>query len=636
MAIQYSDGHSIERRILRILEGTNRLDSSLPIARHLHHEWPIRYHLCPERANLVRHLNFKGLDVLELGAGMGAVSRFLAEKSQSLTLVEGTDTRFQALQARLRGLTNWTGQVSNIQSARFEKRFDVVCLIGVLEYSELYITPDPGKSPFHTLLRIAKEQLRPGGVLLLAIENRLGLKYWNGSAEDHTAKLFDGICNYPLTQTPRTFSQKELQTLLNEVGFSQIDKHYPFPDYKIPRTVISSQLMTANPTLSADLATTENFQHYIGSQKKLFPDSLAMASLSSAGLLEEFANSFLCIATDTTHSPIRNSLLERELNQQQVGWHYSLDRRIPTETIFTLSPQNQIHASKLSTAGLKETQSDGVQWNGFLNDPIATGQPLKRRWAQHLHFGNKKQFETELLDFLVWSFVKWETNPSNLDGKAVDAVYINAVKTDSGYDLFDLEWSVDTIEKSWFVLRNLLLLDRLDLYLPLCQQLSIPPQLEKDLCREARFQTATSTEPDVAAHLRNLGKRANCILKAPTSSFAQGFYQIEAKTTPFNVTIAFDNRTETLQLPEKKSILQIKGKVKTIESEGVTLQKLSSFSILSHLLFPKILQLLFIPQELKSFLRRGKRFVKEKQIREWIRSETYLLGNYRTIDEFSN
>ena len=88
--IKYSDGQEIEQRIYRLLTSANCLDSNEPIAREYYNEWPIRYHLCPERANLIRHLNFQGLAVLEIGAGMGAVSRYLAETASNLTVVEGT------------------------------------------------------------------------------------------------------------------------------------------------------------------------------------------------------------------------------------------------------------------------------------------------------------------------------------------------------------------------------------------------------------------------------------------------------------------------------------------------------------------------------------------------------------------
>ena len=69
MGIRYSDGDASETRVLRLLESASVLGSEAAIGQEHYGDWPVRYHLSPERANLLRHLNLKGLDVLELGLG---------------------------------------------------------------------------------------------------------------------------------------------------------------------------------------------------------------------------------------------------------------------------------------------------------------------------------------------------------------------------------------------------------------------------------------------------------------------------------------------------------------------------------------------------------------------------------------
>ena len=61
--------------------------------------------------------------------------------------------------------------------------------------------------------------LKPEGRLLIAIENRLGLKYFAGAPEDHTDLHFFGINGYPGNQSQRTFSKNELGELLENSGF---------------------------------------------------------------------------------------------------------------------------------------------------------------------------------------------------------------------------------------------------------------------------------------------------------------------------------------------------------------------------------------------------------------------------------
>lgn len=73
----------------------------------------MRYHLSPERGNLLRPFSFDGLDVVEFGCGMGAMSRVVAESCRGLYLIEGTQSRFDGASARLKDLKNWSGVVSS-------------------------------------------------------------------------------------------------------------------------------------------------------------------------------------------------------------------------------------------------------------------------------------------------------------------------------------------------------------------------------------------------------------------------------------------------------------------------------------------------------------------------------------------
>ena len=70
---------------------------------------------------------------------------------------------------------------------------------------------------------------------MIAIENRLGLKYWAGATEDHTGLYFEGLEGYPTTDYVRTFSKPELEALLRQSGYG-LD-YYPYPDYKFPERI---------------------------------------------------------------------------------------------------------------------------------------------------------------------------------------------------------------------------------------------------------------------------------------------------------------------------------------------------------------------------------------------------------------
>jgi hypothetical protein len=111
-------------------------------------------------------------------------------------------------------------------------------MIGVFEYGCSYISSE---TPYTDFLKTAASHLAPGGRLVIAIENRLGMKYFAGCTEDHTGRFFDGIEGYPETDSARTFSRKELEDLLRSAGLDSFTFYYPYPDYKLPMAVFSDR-----------------------------------------------------------------------------------------------------------------------------------------------------------------------------------------------------------------------------------------------------------------------------------------------------------------------------------------------------------------------------------------------------------
>lgn len=119
-------------------------------------------------------------------------------------------------------------------------QFDVITLIGVLEYAQYYIS---SKKPYEEFLKIVLKHLKPNGKLILAIENKLGMKYWAGCKEDHNGGYFESIENYPNNKGVRTFSRGELEKMFIDTGYSNHEFYYPYPDYKLPMAIYSDKFL---------------------------------------------------------------------------------------------------------------------------------------------------------------------------------------------------------------------------------------------------------------------------------------------------------------------------------------------------------------------------------------------------------
>ncbi|NMQ04306.1 class I SAM-dependent methyltransferase [Candidatus Accumulibacter phosphatis] len=138
-SIAYSDGDEVERRLLSILKQTRDLSSTSDELRKQIVDWPTEYHFSPTRANLLRPFRIdKSQRILELGCGCGNLTRYLGESGAHVTAVEGSVVRASIAAERCRDLANVMIVADSIELFTSAGGFDMVTLIGVLEYAPLF------------------------------------------------------------------------------------------------------------------------------------------------------------------------------------------------------------------------------------------------------------------------------------------------------------------------------------------------------------------------------------------------------------------------------------------------------------------------------------------------------------------
>ena len=268
--------------------------------------WPILYHFSHIRENILSWLPFTGDEkVLEIGAGCGAVTGALCRKAGEVTSIDLSMKRSKINAYRHRDQENLKILVGNFQEIEqnLTEKYDYITLIGVFEYGEAYIRSE---DPYVDFLKIISRHLKPDGKIVLAIENRLGLKYWAGCTEDHFGTLFEGIEGYPRTSGVKTFTKKEFGEILRNAGDLKASWYYPFPDYKFPMTVYSDKYLPAKGELNR---MEYNFDRF---RLQLFQESSVYDTLLDNDLYTQFANSFLLLIgreqpeTDTVYAKFSN------------------------------------------------------------------------------------------------------------------------------------------------------------------------------------------------------------------------------------------------------------------------------------------------------------------------------------------
>ena len=276
----YSDG-DIENDLLQLVNDNKDVMAILEVD----NRWPILYHLSPIRQNILEWYPFNpNGEVLEIGSGCGAITGVLCRKTKSVTCIELSKRRSIINATRNQEFNNLEIVVGNFNQIKLDKKFDYITLIGVLEYAAYYTS---GDNPFVEFLLNIKDMLSEHGKLLIAIENKFGLKYWAGCKEDHTGIYFDGLEGYKNTNSKiRTFSKDELIKMISEAGYRHTEFYYPFPEYKFPQQIFSDKYLPKPEDI------VSGFNTYDMPRMSLFDEASVYCQLINDRKFDFFSNSF--------------------------------------------------------------------------------------------------------------------------------------------------------------------------------------------------------------------------------------------------------------------------------------------------------------------------------------------------------
>ena len=151
-------------------------------------EWEFLYHFSQVRQNIVNWIPVKkDAKILEIGSGCGAITGALAKKGQQVDCVELSRKRSLINANRNKNYDGITIKLGNFEEIEpyLDTDYDIITLIGVWEYAGVYLKD---KDPFRKFLDVLKKHLSAEGKIIIAIENRNGLKYWAGCIRRQTVR----------------------------------------------------------------------------------------------------------------------------------------------------------------------------------------------------------------------------------------------------------------------------------------------------------------------------------------------------------------------------------------------------------------------------------------------------------------
>lgn len=455
-SFSYSDGDEAENYLLEVLSKAKDRSLFSEELRAAIRDWPSRYHLSRKRANLLRPFApFLRGRVLETGAGCGAITRFLGENGGEIVAVEGSARRAKIARVRTEDLANVTVVCGRVENLRAVEKFDAITVVGVLEYAGVYDNDDP----YRKFLRDVASKLSDDGVVILAIENKLGLKYLAGAREDHTGGEFDGINDGYRAKSPTTFGGAELAGLLRDSGLTAQAWYVPSPDYKLPDTILSGALITAHPGLAASLASQTALSDPQRPSDPTFSLEQAWQVVGKNYLLGELANSFLvvCAKNESAIIPFKNN--------DGLAWHYNVERH----AAFTKATEfvRAGEGIRVERHALGNADAPSVPISQQLSgEPFREG---KNWWGELSGVVNRPNWTVgEVADWAkVWlqalarecglKNVSAEIFPRYVDGKYFDAAPFNlSVDEEGNAHFFDQEWKLGPqVEFGYLAFRGL-------------------------------------------------------------------------------------------------------------------------------------------------------------------------------------
>lgn len=470
--------------------------------------WPVLYHLSHLRNNLTEWLPIgPGDTVLEFGADTGQLTGGFVKKAGRVICLEESISRSRILAKRYENAENLTVYAGdpwrNLELLKAESgsAYDWIVAAGILQHAMAYF---PGAQPEVEALKQLKAYLKPGGHLLLAADNRFGLKYWAGAMEPHTGGYFDS-----LEGRGSTCSRGELERILRESGCGEAAFYYPYPERWFPTVIYSDQWLPKAGELN------HNLRNFEGERLLLFQEEKVYNQLIRDGRYPEFANTFLCIVgpapeEQTVYCKYSNDRAERFMLRTDIvkttdGYEV---RKVP----LTEEAKDHVRKMKQWEEALDALyQKNGIHVNRCtLKKDVAAFEFLKgETFEEHLDSlrsaGDAAGLVSEILRFrsLLLDTLEPELRPFKKSGTFVemfgspefsrvyegaktnnlDWIFGNLMETEEGIQVIDYEWTFPVQVPVEYLLWRALSLyvhDRKDISgLGLMAQAGIAPEEER-------------------------------------------------------------------------------------------------------------------------------------------------------------
>ena len=266
--------------------------------------WEVFYHLSQMRTSLLNWYEFEEEStILEIGGGFGAITGLLCRRCGSVVTFEPSPFKAEGIRIRYRDSKNLQVIDGEWTEAAFKgKKFDYVFLNSETFFDKGSLNAKEYIEWFSRANRLLKEN----GKLLIAAENRYGIRYFCGEVEPGTNIPFAGI-NRCDQAAGYFFSRHELMQYIHKADFRDCKFYYPLPGNQFPQLIYSDEYLPQKDICERLMFYYRNKDSLIALERELYTDILdnqvfpfmANSFLVECGNRESFSDAiYAAVSTD--------------------------------------------------------------------------------------------------------------------------------------------------------------------------------------------------------------------------------------------------------------------------------------------------------------------------------------------------
>ena len=266
-----------EKKILDIIKNSNQVDD----------EFVMNNSTCTEinnitqiRKNIIEWYDFKETNnVLEIGMEYGLITEFLCEKFDNVVSIDFEKDRASIVAEKLSDKKNLSIFVGSLKDIKINQKFDYIVMIGMLENYRLIFGDN-----LDEYIIYLKSLLKDTGTILLATDNKMGVRYLAGASNEYVGKTLN---DFQEKEYVERFNRCELINILEKNGLKNYNFYYPLPDYKMTNVIFSDEFL---PT--SDNSKLMYNLNYIEGSNIVLNESNLIKEFAKNGDFKNYTNCF--------------------------------------------------------------------------------------------------------------------------------------------------------------------------------------------------------------------------------------------------------------------------------------------------------------------------------------------------------